>query len=182
MEKANGLRRKKIAEELATMRPLAVERFPTYIEETVNVTSWSTIRIKHNAYSVPSRLISQTVRVRVFGDRIEVWYGGQLQLATERLSGSGGRRIDYRHIIWSLVQKPWAFARYRYREELFPSLIFRKAYDALVEHCASVNDADREYLRILHLAATTLESEVETNRRLRSRDRLVIRSGLRSAA
>jgi hypothetical protein len=160
MEKANDMRREKIAQELAVMRPLAVERFPEYTEETVTVTSWSTIRIKNNAYSVPSRLISQNVRVKVFANKIEVWYGGQLQLSTERLTGSGGRRIDYRHIIWSLVQKPWAFARYRYREELFPSLIFRKAYDALLKQGSSHN-ADREYLRILHLAATTMESEVE---------------------
>jgi hypothetical protein len=42
---------------------------------------------------------------------------------------------------------------------MFPSVIFRKAYDALVEH--SSKWADLEYLRILHLAATTLESQVE---------------------
>ena len=42
-------------------------------------------------------------------------------------------RIDYRHVIWWLVRKPGAFARYRYREELFPSLMFRRAYDALRE-------------------------------------------------
>ncbi len=39
--------------------------------------------------------------------------------------------IDYRHDIGSLVRKPGAFARYRYREELFPSFAFRQAYDAL---------------------------------------------------
>ena len=35
----------------------------------------------------------------------------------------------HRHVIWSLVRKPGAFARYRYREELFPSLAFRRAYE-----------------------------------------------------
>jgi hypothetical protein len=34
-------------------------------------------------------------------------------------------------VIWSLVRKPGAFARYRYREELFPTLVSRRAYDAL---------------------------------------------------
>jgi len=29
------------------------------------------------------------------------------------------------------VRKPGAFARYRFREALFPSLVFRQAYDAL---------------------------------------------------
>ena len=34
-------------------------------------------------------------------------------------------RIDYRHLIASLVRKPGAFAGYLYREELFPRLSFR---------------------------------------------------------
>src|SRR4030081_3553606 len=42
------------------------------------------------------------------------------------LRGEGGHRIAYRHIIWSLVRKPGAFARYRYREELFPTPAFRR--------------------------------------------------------
>ena len=46
-------------------------------------------------------------------------------------------------------------------EYLFPSLPFRRAYDALSEHLADAWKADLEYLRILHLAASTMESEVE---------------------
>jgi hypothetical protein len=89
----------------------------------------------------------------------EVRHGGLLQLTVERLQGRNGHRINYRHIIWSLVQKPGAFALYRYREDLFPSLVFRKAYDALAGALAG-RQADLEYLRILHLAASTLESDV----------------------
>lgn len=159
LEKANDLRRKKVAEELLEMRELKVSRLPEYVEETVGVTSWSTIRVRRNTYSVPSRLIGHDVRVHVFDERLEVFYGNERQLVVERLRGEGGHRINYRHIIWSLVQKPYAFARYKYREELFPSLTFRRAYDAL--GASGERHADREYLRILHLAATTMESEVE---------------------
>jgi hypothetical protein len=56
------------------------------------------------------------------------------------------------------VTKPGAFARYRYREELFPTLTFRRTYDALK---ARTERADVEYLRILHLAASTMEQPVE---------------------
>jgi hypothetical protein len=57
------------------------------------------------------------------------------------------------------VRKPGAFARYRYREELFPSLVFREAYDVL---CGWRGErADIEYVRILHLAASTMEADVE---------------------
>jgi len=100
------------------------------------------------------------VRVRVFDDRLEVMHGGRHQLTVERLHGRNQHRINYRHIIWSLLRKPGAFARYRYREDLFPSLTFRKAYDALTDAMAG-READIEYLRILHRAATTMECDVE---------------------
>ena len=158
--KANGQRQVRITEEMAVMRPIVVERLKEHSEEDVLVTSWSTIRIKRNTYSVPSRLIGHVVRVHLYDDRIDVRHGEKSQLVVERLHGRHGHHINYRHIIWSLVQKPWAFAQYRYREELFPSLVFRKAYDAfLSKH--SDRGADLEYLRVLHLAASTAESEVE---------------------
>jgi len=160
LEKANAMRSKRIAEELDVMSVLRVERLVEYQEIDVRVTSWSTIRVKRNTYSVPSRLMRERVRVRMYEDRIEVLYGGVLQLECERLRGEGGSLINYRHIIWSLVRKPGAFARYRYREDLFPSLTFRKSYDAL---CAALSQwrADVEYLRTLNLAAETMESSVE---------------------
>jgi hypothetical protein len=127
---------------------------------TATVTSWSTIRVKRNTYSVSSSLIGETVRVRVYDERLEVYYGDAKQLEVERLLGEGGHVINYRHIIWSLVRKPGAFARYKYREALFPSLSFRRAYDALLS-ARPEREADIEYLRILHLAASTMEAEVQ---------------------
>ena len=99
------------------------------------------------------------VRVRIFEDKIEVRFADVLELACERLVGRNLRRIDYRHVIWSLVRKPGAFARYVYREEMFPSLIFREAYDAIQALHAGTK-GDVEYLRILHLAASTMEADV----------------------
>ncbi len=57
------------------------------------------------------------------------------------------------------MRKPGAFAHYRYRDDLFPSLTFRRAYDALRSQMPE--RADRHYVRLLHLAASTAESEVE---------------------
>ena len=160
VEQGNRLRDKRLREELAVMRPLSVERLREYNEVDVPVTSWSTIRVKHNAYSVPSRLRHERLRVHVYEDRLEVYHGQKHQLSIERLRGRNGHRINYRHIIGSLVRKPGAFARYRYREELFPTLALRRAYDALVKSLTG-READVEYLRVLHLAARTMESEVE---------------------
>ena len=160
MRKANGGRGTRVAEDLAAMRELNVARLPEYVEEAFRVSEWSTVRVKHCAYSVPSRLIGEWVRVRIFEDRIVVRFAGKDELACDRLRGRNLRRVDYRHVIWSLVRKPGGFARYVYREEMFPSVIFRRAYDAIQTPHHGLK-GDLEYLRILHLAAGTLEADVE---------------------
>ena len=161
LEKANRLREKRLKDDMDAMKPLVVSRLPEYTEEDATVTTWGTIRVKHNAYSVPSRLMGEVVRIRVYEDRLEVFYRNDRQVTMERLQGRGGHRIDYRHVIWSLVRKPGGFARYRYRDDLFPTTTFRAAYEAL---CAAPHKgigADVDYVRILHLAASTMESDVE---------------------
>jgi hypothetical protein len=159
LRKANANRGRRVAEDLAAMRELDVAKLPEYVEEDVQVSEWSTVRVKHCAYSVPSRLMGEWVRVRIFEDRLEVRFADELQLACERLRGRGLHRIDYRHVIWSLVRKPGGFARYVYREEMFPSLVFRAAYDA-IQVARPGTKGDLEYLRILHLAASTIEADV----------------------
>src|SRR5260370_13870031 len=76
-----------------------------------------------------------------------------------RIRGQRAARIDYHHVIWSLVKKPGAFARYRWREELFPSLIFRRACDVLRSFHGE--RADAGYVRILYMATTSGEAVVE---------------------
>ena len=58
------------------------------------------------------------------------------------------------------MRKPGAFAAYRYRDELFPTTTFRLAYDRLCKDMTK--RADGQYVRLLHLAASTSEAEVET--------------------
>jgi transposase InsO family protein len=158
--KTNRRRGARVAEDLAAMRELTVAKLAEYVVLDVRVSEWSTLRVKHCAYSVPSRLLGEWVKVRLFEDKIEVWYADTLQLACERLRGRAQHRIDYRHIIWSLVRKPGGFARYVFREELFPSIVFRRAYDAIQTPHQGVK-GDLEYLRILHHAASAMEADVE---------------------
>ena len=160
LEKANALRTERLGHELAVMRELKVKRLPEYTVKDALVRSTSIISVRSNLYSVPSRLIGETLKVRLYDDRLELYHGDVYQMTVERLHGRGGHRINYRHIIWSLVRKPGAFERYRYRDDLFPTLVFRRSYDALLAKL-TVRKADIEYLRILHLAASTMESEVE---------------------
>jgi hypothetical protein len=161
LHKFNRSRGQRFAEEIAAMRELSVTRLPEFVEEDIRVSDWSTVRVKHCAYSVPSRLIGEWVHVRIYEDRIVVRYAGKTEFECARLRGHNLKRIDYRHIIWSLVRKPGGFARYVYREEMFPSLVFRRAYDAIQSPHHGVK-GDLEYLRILHLAATTLQANVES--------------------
>src|SRR4029078_757710 len=106
LRKANGHRGRRVAEDLAAMRELAVSKLPEHVEEEVRVSDWSTVRVKHCAYSVPSRLIGEWVRVRIFEDKIVVRYAGKDELDCERLRARTLRRIDYRHVI--LVARPQA--------------------------------------------------------------------------
>lgn len=157
--------------ERAHLRPLPPTAIPSHSSYRPTVRKWSTIRVMNCTYSVPSRLIGHEVEARVHASTVEVWFKGHLVEAMPRLRGAGQHRVDYRHIIWSLVKKPGAFARYRFREELFPSAVFRAGYDRL--RSSHGDRADIEYVKILHLAASTMQSDVERaiGRLLESSDR-----------
>lgn len=152
-------RRTALGDDLRGMNELPPMRIEDFRRERVAVTRFSTIRAAENTYSVSSRLIGEMVDLRLYAETIELWHGPRLVATMERQRGRGNVAIDYRHVIWSLVRKPGAFARYRYREALFPTLTFRRAYDALSERLGS--GADLEYVRILHLAASTSQTAVE---------------------
>ena len=159
VDRRNRLVDSKLKAERRDLRPLPPAPVPEYANYRCRVRRWSTIRVANRTYPVPSRLIGMEVDVWVYADRIEVYYKGHPVGSMERIHGAGEARIDYRHIIGSLVRKPGAFARYRFREQMFPSQTFRLAYDAL---CGWRGErADVEYVRILHLAATTMESRVD---------------------
>jgi hypothetical protein len=159
VKQRNLTRQVRWAEEQAVLRPLPASWLALCRELRVRVSRFSTIQVLRNTYSVPSRLIGTGLLVRVRSEVLEVYRGTTHLLSMPRLLGHGQHRIDYRHVIWSLVRKPGAFAQYRYHDDLFPSLAFRRIYDALC--VGRPQRADRDYVRILHLAASTSEAEVE---------------------
>jgi hypothetical protein len=159
VKQRNLTRQARWAEERQALRPLPAAPLGLCRELRVPVSRFSTIQVLRNTYSVPSRLIGTTVLVRVRAETLEVYHGTAPLLTIPRLLGRKQHRVDYRHVIWSLARKPGAFAHYRYRDDLFPSLAFRRAYDAL--QAATLPRADRDYVRLLHLAASTSEAEVE---------------------
>ena len=142
------------------LRALPPAPMPEYANYRSKVRRWSTIQVAGRSYSVPSRLIDKEVQIRLYADWVEVYYKGHLVERMARVHGDGEVNVNYRHVIGSLVRKPGAFARYRFREQLFPTMHFRLAYDALREWRGE--RADVEYVRILHLAATTMEATVDS--------------------
>lgn len=154
----NATRHARIEEERAHLRALPVRPLPAYRESYATVSRASAVRVLKHSYSVSSRLIGCQLRVRLHADIVELDYKGERVATMERLVGRDAHRIDYRHIIHALVRKPGAFRRYVFREALFPGLEFRRAYDALLADGS--DQADLDYVRILHLAASDGEESV----------------------
>ncbi len=156
----NAGRKQRFLEEQACLHRLPERRIETSKKLTLTVGPSSTIRIHHNVYSVHSRLVGERIEVRLYMDRLELWYGQKKVDTLPRLRGEGKVKIHYAHIIDSLMRKPGAFENYRYRDELFPGVRFRIAYDYLKKR-HSAKAAARHYLAILYLAAREGESRVD---------------------
>ncbi len=152
--------RKRVTEELLAMRVLRVDRFAEFDELRTRVTSESMLVVKRNTYSVPARLVGAQVRVRLYEMELEVWHAGRRVLVVPRILGQNNYRVDYRHVVGPMLRKPGAFARYRYKEALFPGPVWQEALSTLKK---ALGDRKGEvaYLRILHLAAGTMECDVE---------------------
>ena len=160
VERRNRLVQGKLEQELLCLRSLPPAPVPEYVNYQSKVRKWCTIQVAGHSYSVPSRLIGKEVQIRLYADWAEVYYQGHRVERMERVRGEGEANVNYRHVIGSLVRKPGAFARYRFREQLFPTMHFRLTYDALRQWRGE--RADVEYVRILHLAATTMEATVDS--------------------
>jgi len=162
LEAANRKRVKRLGEELAAMPERLIADLADYRELMVTVRNDSTIRVKKMVYSVPCRLIGVKLLVRIGENEIALLAGANEVARLPLSRGDRGAVIDFRHLIGDLLRKPGAFAGYRWREELFPSMVYRTAYDRLT---LSSSAADKRYLEILKLAAdegvTAVESALE---------------------
>ncbi len=146
----NATRRERLMEDMAKLKALPAMRLPEYRTIEVSVTVFSTIRVLHNTYSVPSRLIGEKVNVHMHATYMDIFHAGKRMDTLPRLRGRQGHHVQYRHIIDSLVKKPGAFEEYRYRADLYPTTTFRLYYDLLLEkHGKRVVS---QYLRVLQLA------------------------------
>jgi len=162
IKQRNLQRKDKLLEELEAMTALPAKRYDDHTTIACKVGRFSTITVLKKTYSVHSRLRGIEVTAKIFPDTVEVWYRHRLIERMERLTGSRTHRIDYRHVIDSLVRKPGAFENYRYKDDLFPSSLFRVAYDQLLALCHRRKSANKQYVKILELAARENEALVQS--------------------
>ena len=160
MEKANKPRLKRLAEELAVMSPLPCSALAEYREVDARVSRQSTIRVRKVVYSVPSRLIGQQLRVEVYESVLKLYLGRQAVLQLPRARSDRGAVINFRDVVAPLLRKPGAFLNYQHREQLYPTVAYREAYDRLVRDHGQ-RPGVIEYLHLLKLAIDHPVEKVE---------------------
>jgi len=152
----NRYSQSRLKEEQKYLSPLPKQRFIAYSELVTKVTSGSMIVVKHTLYSVPSRLIGETVRVHIYHDRV-IGFVGQTEVfhfnrVYSAKPGCRARRIDYRHIIHSLAAKPQAFRFSKYQDEIFPDDNYRQLW-TFVDQQMEPRDACKWMVGVLKIAS-----------------------------
>jgi hypothetical protein len=137
----NAHNRKRIELERVQLSALPKRRTVDYEEKIATVTSSGGFILGRVFYTAPSRLIGHRLRVRLYDERLDCFLGSTPILTLRRgrpvSDTKGGHVIDYRHVIHALRKKPMALLNLVYRDQLFPRLAYRKAFEAM---CAEIGD------------------------------------------
>ena len=156
MVRRNARRAKKIAEERKYLRLLPTRRSIDYDETFARVTSYSGITVRRVFYTVPSKYIGKLFRVEIHADRLDCYLNNKIILTLKRgrpgANGQRGFQIDYRHVIHSLRKKPGALLDLAYRDQLFPTAVYREIFDLALSQCQDQRVACRLMVDLLSLA------------------------------
>ena len=155
-DRHNTRRRTLVVAERQALAPLPARRTTDFTLVTTDVTRNSTINVDRVLYSVPSRLIGRRLQVHLYDDRLECFLGPTPVMTTPRVRvtrPSRGHSIDYRHVIATLRKKPQALRYLIYRDALFPSPAYARAWAAL-DAALPPRQACRDMVALLDLAAT----------------------------
>ena len=138
------------------LKPLPERRCADYEELSVRVSSSSTINVRLVVYSVPSRVIGQMLKVRLWDDRLSCYVGSEEVMSCRRVRPAKGKRrarsIDFRHVIGGLVRKPNAFYHATLRNDILPDDEWRRLWQRMCTRL-SPQQASRLMVNALKLAA-----------------------------
>lgn len=143
-------------EEQHHLQPLPKYRFMDYAELSAKVTSSSTIAVKRGLYTVPSRLIGETLRIHLYHDKVLGFVGQTQVIEFPRIfpdaPAGRARRIDYRHVIHALAAKPQAFRLSNFRDDLFPNDNYRHLWQ-IADQKLPAKEACKWMVAVLRIAA-----------------------------
>jgi hypothetical protein len=155
VSRRNARIRSRIDAEREALQPLPTRRTQDFEEVLVRVTSSGGFTLRKVFYTVPSRLVGHQLRVRLYDDRLQLFVGGSVLMTLRRgKPGSDGRHghvVDYRHVIHALRRKPMALLNLVYRDQLFPRVAYRHAFDRLLSELGE-RAACRRMVDLLALA------------------------------
>jgi len=142
--------------ERSKLLALPKHRTMDYSEKVVSVSTSSTIVAKRVLYTVPARLVGETLRLHIYDDRIDAYVGSVLAHTLSRIypvkSNQRARSIDYRHVISQLVRKPQAFRYSQLRDDLLPNATYQQLWLYIDQHLEA-RTACKRIVGILSLAA-----------------------------
>ena len=132
VRKINVHKQNKLEEERQYLLPLPLRKTADYSELIVRVSTSSTILAKRVLYTVPSRLIGESLRIHIYDNRLEVYLGATHTVTLIRKfvfnNNKRARQVDYRHVIASLERKPQAFRYSQLRDDFLPSDIYKSVW------------------------------------------------------
>lgn len=155
VSKHNRRRAGLVEEERRVLQPLPPRRTTDFTLVSADVTRNSTISIDRVTYSVPSRLIGRRLHAHLYDERIEFFLGPDRVMTTSRVRvrhPGRGHSIDFRHFIGNLRRKPQALRYLVYRDALFPTHAYVRAWQAL-DAARDTRQACRDMVALLDIAA-----------------------------
>lgn len=147
---------KAIQEERLTLQALPLHPAADYTKLNVVVSRSSTIDVRRVTYTVPSRLQGETLTIHLYDSYLACFLGSVPVIELRRLHPQGNTRqrlVDYRHVIGSVVKKPYAFRYSALQRELLPSVTYHTIWEYLNAQLPP-KAACRLIVGLLYLAAS----------------------------
>ena len=139
-------------EERKQLKRLPSKRMEPYVKMARKVDKEGMIRHNSRYYSTPRELHGKRVDIRLYPEHMVIYNeGGEPAWQWTLAAADVKHRADFRHVIHWLRRKPSSFNNCCYKEDLFPTEIFKTAYDNL-ERWYVLDHAVRIYLAILTMA------------------------------
>jgi hypothetical protein len=149
------------AVEKERLRRLPVRAYPCCTMRAVRANGFGLVTFQTNRYSVPAAHVHEPLWLRAFVERIEISNGRQVVASHGRCYQREQDRLNPLHYLPLLDQRPGAWEQARPIQEWqrrWPA-VFDRYLQALRQRMA-VNQATREFIRILQLHQTACEKVI----------------------